>query len=201
MMELIDLRAISEGCDIEAVRTFGGAAMLECADVMNEVNKGAFQSIQHALMGTAKEVRDEAKAASSAIKDDDKKNAKKHLDKALELIKKGRKEAEEIEDDGFLEHIVISMIMSIVPYFGAIAYQVGFISNWLTLRNQVDKGAQYSNKHPERKKNAFLELIFGVARGAGYSRAQVLAGYDKMTKEIEKLKEKVDNMPDKKEDK
>ena len=143
-----------------------------------------------ALMGTAKEVRDEAKAASSAIKDDDKKNAKKHLGKALELIKKGRKEAEEIEDDGLLEHIVISMIMSIVPYFGTIAYQAGFISNWLTLRNQVDKGAQYSNKHPERKKNAFLELMFGVARGAGYSRAQVLAGYDKMTKEIEKLKEK-----------
>lgn len=201
MMELIDLRAISEGCDIEAVRMFGGAAMLECADVMNEINKGAFQSIQHALKGTAKDVRDEIKAASSAIKDDDKKNAKKHLDKAIDLIKKGRKEAEEIEDDGLLEHLVISMIMSLVPYLGTIAYQSGFYSNWFNLRDQVKKGAQYSNKHPERKKNAFLELMFGVARGAGYSRAQILTGYDKMAKDIEKLKEKVDEMPDKKEDK
>ena len=198
MFSIIDLRAISEGCDVEAVRIFGGTTMLECADVMNEVNKGAFQSIKHALMGTAKDVRDEAKAASEAINDNDKKNAKKHLDKALELIKKGRKEAEEIEDDGFLEHIVISMIMSLVPYFGSIAYQVGYISNWLNLRDQADKGAKYSNKHPERKKNAFLEIMFGIARGAGYSRAQILTGYDKMTKDIERLKEKVDNMPDKK---
>lgn len=198
MFSIIDLRAISEGCDVEAVRIFGGTTMLECADVMNEVNKGAFQSIKHALTGTAKDVRDEAKAASEAINDNDKKNAKKHLDKALELIKKGRKEAEEIEDDGFLEHIVISMIMSLVPYFGSIAYQVGFISNWLNLRDQADKGAKYSNKHPERKKNAFLEIMFGPARSAGYSRAQILTGYDKMTKDIERLKEKVDNMPDKK---
>lgn len=200
-MELIDLRAISEGCDIEGVRTFGGAAMLECADVMNEVNKGAFQSIKHALSGTAKEVRDEIKEASIAIKKEEKKTAKKHLDTALELIKKGRKEAEEIEDDGFLEHCVISMVMSLVPYLGSIAYSVGFWANWYNLRDQVDKGAQYSNKHPERKKNAVLEILFGVTRGAGYSRAQVLAGYDKMAKDIEKLKDKVNEMPDKKEDK
>lgn len=97
MMELIDLRAISEGCDIEAVRTFGGAAMLECADVMNEVNKGAFQSIQHALMGTAKEVRDEAKAASSAIKDDDKKNAKSIWVKPWNLSRKAAKKLKRLK--------------------------------------------------------------------------------------------------------
>ena len=39
MFSIIDLRAISEGCDVEAVRIFGGTTMLECADVMNEVNK------------------------------------------------------------------------------------------------------------------------------------------------------------------
>ena len=167
--------------------------ILEAADILNtycidEVNKGAIQSIQAAFSADIKTGKAMLAAAKENIKKGETKKAKTQLDAAIKAFKDGRKEAEKIEDDGFLEHMLIGGIMQLIPVVGSIAYAVGHVISWYNLRKQSDKGDAYSNKHPDRKKNLALEFFFGKLRGAGYSRSTVLAGYDKFIEECEKLK-------------
>ena len=158
---------------------------------MNEINTGAFQSISHAMKGYSKTAKEYMNNAKIQIRDGKEKEAKESLDRAIKVLKEARKEAEQIDDDGFLEHIAIQMIMNLVAPIGTIAYMVGHYYSWYTVRKQSDKGDAYSNKHPERKKNLVLEFFLGKLRSAGYSRSMILAGYDKLIGECEIIKKSI----------
>lgn len=159
---------------------------------LNEINTGAFDSIQHAMKGYSKQATTEINNAKMHIRDGKYAEARKALDRATKIIKSARKEAEMIDDDGFLEDMVISFVMSLFAPIGSIAYLVGHYYSWYTLRKQTDKGDAYSNKHPARGKNLFLEFILGKLRGAGYSRSMILASYDKLIDQIEIIKKSID---------
>ena len=191
-MELIDLRAISEGCDIDAVEMFGGDILMESAEALNEVMTGTTDAIKVAFSDDAKKARAEMKLAKNAVKEKNKKAALNHIDECVKLCKKLKEDAKEIDDDGFLSHWLTNIILSIVPYIGMIAVSVNLVLSWYNLRDQSDKGnMKYSNRHEDRKKNLALEYFFGNIRAAGYSRANVLAGLDKMISEAEILRDKV----------
>lgn len=191
-MELIDLRAISEGCDIDAVEMFGGDILMESAEALNEVMTGTTDAIKVAFSDDAKKARAEMKLAKNAVKEKNKKAALNHIDECIKLCKKLKEDAKEIDDDGFLSHWLTNIILGIVPYIGMIAVSVNLVLSWYNLRDQSDKGnMKYSNRHEDRKKNLALEYFFGNIRAAGYSRANVLAGLDKMIGEAEVLRAKV----------
>lgn len=204
MMELIDLRAISEGCDVDAVEMFGGEIMMENAAALNEVMKGTTDAIKVAFSDDAKKARQEMNLAKNAVKEKNKKAAIDHLDECIKLCKKLKEDAKEIDDDGFLSHWLTNMILGIIPWIGMIAVSVNYIISWYNLRDQSNKGnMKYSNRHENRKKNLALEYFFGNVRAAGYSRANVLAALDKMIGEAETLRAKVkdsdfDKTPEKK---
>lgn len=158
---------------------------------MNEVNTGAIESIQHVFKGYSKEAKEHMQNAKRLQSQDKPKEAKDEINKAIEILKKGRKEAEQIDDDGILEHIVISMIMGVFGPLGALAYNIGFFISWYNLQSQSAKGDTYSNRHPDRDRNLILEGLFGKLRGAGWSRSNVLAGYDKLIKECENVRNRM----------
>lgn len=185
-MNLIDLRAISEGCDIDEVENIGGYAALY------EINTGAIQSIKHAMAGNTKEAKALMVEAKILARDGKRSEARKKLDKAIALLKQNRREAEEIDDDGILEHILIASVMSIVPTVGSLAYSIGYYISWYHLRQQAAKGDTYSNRKATRSPNLIKEALFGPLRAAGYSRSVVLAGYDKLIEECEMIKRNLD---------
>lgn len=195
MMSIMDLRAISEGYSVDAVEMFGGDLLLESSAELNEVMTGVFDAIQVALSDDAKFARNEMKLAKNAVKNKQKKEALIHIDKAIDACNKVKVAAKDIDDDGFISTVVKSFILGIIPYIGAIATSVEYVTSWINLRNQSDKGAmKYSNRHPNREKNLVLEYLFGGIRAAGYSRAQVLAGLDKMINELNLLRNQVKDM-------
>ena len=155
---------------------------------MNEVNTGAIESIQHVFKGYSKEAKEHMQNAKLLQSQNKTKEAKDEINKAIEILKKGRKEAELIDDDGILEHIVISMIMGVFGSLGSLAYSIGFYVSWYNLRKQSAKGDTCSNRHSDRDRNLIPEFLFGPLRGAGWSRSNVLAGYDKLIKECENVR-------------
>lgn len=161
-------------------------------DQLNEINTGSIDSIKHALEGKSKLGKEALASAKRKYNKGDYKGAKADIDDAIDALKDARSEAEEIDDDGILENLLIAAIMSIVPVFGSLAYTVGMFYSWYTLRKQSDKGDAYSNRHPNRQKNFVLEFLFGKLRGAGYSRSMLLSGYDKLIGECQKLKKLID---------
>lgn len=202
-MELIDLRAISEGCDIDAVEMFGGDILMESAEALNEVMTGTTDAIKVALSDDAKKAREEMKLAKSALKEKNKKAAIDHTNECIKLCKKLKEKAKDIDDDGILSKILTNLILGLIPFVGYIAISVNYIISWYNLRDQSDKGnMKYSNRHENRKKNLALEFFFGSNwRAAGYSRAQVLAALDKMIGECETLVKKIKDMDFDKEEK
>jgi hypothetical protein len=189
MGALSELRAISEASS-EELRYINH--LHECANVMNEVHTGAIESIKHALSVNNQEAKDLMTQANSQIRDGKKAEAKKSLDKAIKILKENRKKAEEIDDDGLLEHLLISSLMSMIPGVGSIAYAIGYYAEWYALRDQSSKGDVYSKAHPGMRKNLAMEFFFGKLIAKGYSRNTVLAGYDKLIDECESIKRHID---------
>lgn len=202
-MELCDLRAISEGYDIEAVDMLGGNVLMESAEALNEVMTGTTDAIKLALSDDAKNAREEMKLAKNALKEKNKKAAIDHANECIKLCKKLKEQAKDIDDDGMLSKILTNMILVMIPIVGAMAVSVNQVISWYNLRDQSDKGnMKYSNRHEKRKKNLALEFFFGSNwRAAGYSRAQVLAALDKMIGECETLVKKIKDMDFDKEEK
>lgn len=190
-MEYLRSIALSESAEEAQFWSHMNEQAIRVDQAMNEINTGAFQSISHAMKGYSKTAKEYMNNAKIQIRDGKEKEAKESLDRAIKVLKEARKEAEQIDDDGFLEHIAIQMIMNLVAPIGTIAYLVGHYYSWYTVRKQSDKGDAYSNKHPERKKNLVLEFFLGKLRGAGYSRSMILAGYDKLIGECEIIKKSI----------
>lgn len=167
--------------------------MIETASELNEINKGPFEAIAHVMQNRTKNAKALIQEANKAYRDEDYKTAKKKIDQAIDELKKNRKDAEKIDDDGFLSTITTSMILSLAGPIGTLAGSIGFFYSWYTLRTQTDKGDTYSNRNPERKKNLILEFFLGKYRAAGWSRSMVLASYDKLIDEANRIKSKIDN--------
>ena len=190
-MEYLRNIALSESADEAEFWSHMNEQAIRADQAMNEINTGAIQSIQHAMKGYSKTAKEYMTNAKVQIRDGKTKEAKESLDRAIKDMKEARKEAEQIDDDGMLEHILISSIMSMVPLIGSLGYAVGHYYSWSTVRTQSDKGDAYSNRHPGRKKNLVLEFFLGPLRGAGYSRSMILAGYDKLIGECEIIKKSI----------
>ena len=167
--------------------------MIETASELNEINKGPFEAIAHIMQDRTKNAKALMQEANKAYRDEDYKTAKKKIDQAIDELKKNRKDAEKIDDDGFLSTITVSMILSLAGPIGTLAGSIGFFYSWYTLRTQTDKGDIYSNRNPERKKNLILEFFLGKYRAAGWSRSMVLASYDKLIDEANRIKSKIDD--------
>lgn len=173
------------------IKNESAQALTEAEDALNEINTGAFQSIKAAFSAHLKAAKTYMNMAEQHLSKGENDKAVQAYDTAIRELKAGRKEAEKIDDDGLLEHVVIMGIMTLVPVVGNIAYSVGRIYNWYNLRKQNKKGDTYSNKHKDRRKNLVLEFFLGPARAAGYSRSTVLAGYDKLIKECETMRSSI----------
>lgn len=167
--------------------------MIETASELNEINKGPFEAISHVMQDRTKNAKALMQEANKAYRDEDYKTAKKKIDQAIDDLKKNRKDAEKIDDDGFLSTITVNMILSLAGPIGALAGSIGFFYSWYTLRTQTDKGDTYSNRNPERKKNLILEFFLGQYRAAGWSRSMVLASYDKLIDEANRIKSRIDD--------
>lgn len=189
MSYLSELRAISEA-STEELRYI--TYINECAKSLNEVHTGAIQSIQHAISHNNDEAKGLMQDANRYIRDGKKAEAKKAIDKAIKILKDNRKEAEKIDDDGLLEHLLIASLMSMIPGIGSLAYSVGYYAEWYCLRTQSDKGDEYSKAHPSMRKNLAMEFFFGKLIAKGYSRNTVLAGYDDLIAECEAIKRRID---------
>ena len=198
-MNLAELSCLGEcGADPMLIENFGIDAINETAEILDEAKVkmqfGAIQSIKQAFSADNKAAKEELAAAQRAYNKDDKAEAKKHIDTAIKSLEAARKEAEKIDDDGVLETMLIASVMSMVPGIGSFAYTIGFYYSWYCLRDQSSKGDEYSKIEPSRRKNFALEYFFGKYRRAGYSRATLLAGYDKLIDEAYNLKKRIDNM-------
>lgn len=160
------------------------------AEALNELHTGAFQSIKHIIDGHNKEGKSFMADAKRSYAKGDYKQATKEVDLAIKSLKDARKVAEGIDDDGIIESIAFGML-SFVPIIGSLGMTVGHIYNWYNLRKQADKGDVYSNTKASRGKNFALEFLFGKFRHAGWSRASILAGYDKLLRECDLIKKKI----------
>ena len=167
--------------------------MIETASELNEINKGPFEAITHVMQDRTKNAKILMQEANKAYRDEDYKTAKKKIDQAIDDLKKNRKDAEKIDDDGILSTITVSMILSLAGPIGTLANSIGFFYSWYTLRTQTDKGDTYSNRNPERKKNLILEFFIGKWRAAGWSRSMVLASYDKLIDEANRIKSRIND--------
>lgn len=185
-MEHIELirNMLTESADVVEVNR----KLIQCSS-LDEVHTGAIQSIQHAFSDKLKDAKQCIREANQLASDGKNADAKKKLDEAIKLLKDGRKDAEKIDDDGILEHLIISGVMSIVGPIGTLAVNVGYYVSWYNLHTGAKEGkVEYSKTHPTMKPNLVMEWLFGKLIAKGYSRATVLAGYDKLIKECETLK-------------
>lgn len=187
---LTELRAISEA-STEELRYIN--YINECVKSLNEAHTGALEAIEHAITTNNQEAKDLMAKANSQLRDGKKADAKRSVQSAIKLLKENRKKAEQIDDDGILESLIISSVMSLIPGVGSLAYSIGFYASWYTLRTQSDKGDEYSKAHPSMRKNLAMEFFFGKLIAKGYSRSVVLAGYDKLIDECYAIEKRIDN--------
>lgn len=106
-MTLCDLRAISEGYDIEDVELFGGTLL------MNEAFDAVRSKIRLKLSADMKEAKAEMRLARKLSRTDIKESIK-HYDKSLTVLKRLRQQAKQIEDDHIAEYLTIAFFKVIV---------------------------------------------------------------------------------------
>ena len=160
---------------------------------MDEVNWGTSQSVKEAFSSEMKDGRSALKAARTQLNSGDYDTAKTNVERAARCLKVGRKRANEIDDNGFIESALYGMALSMIPVVGIVAGAVHTYAGMFNLRKLSKEGRmQYSKKHPERKKNLVLEILFGTSRSAGFSRSLILSAYDKLIKECEYLSKQID---------
>lgn len=157
---------------------------------MSEVNLGMSQSLEAIprVKADIEAAKSELQDARSLIAADKKKEAKQKLDACIKSLKAGRANVDSIDDDGILERLIISAILSIVPLIGSLAMQIGFYYSWYTLRSTTAKGATYSKNHPGWKPNIVWEFFLGSLQAKGWSRSTLVHAYDKVISECETLR-------------
>lgn len=104
--DLIDMRAILEGCDVDAVNCFGGAYCLQ-----EGANIQSFK-IQNS---------ENAKKAKAAAKSGDKNKAVSKYEEAIKYLKLLKKDCEAIDDDHIVMVFLDSFIRAMIPELAAIA--------------------------------------------------------------------------------
>lgn len=197
-MNIFDLRMLSESADYQEVDSRMHIMALESADYSKELNEGmgdvgASESIEFACRKDIRQAKKTIREANKALKKGDKAGAKKKCDEAIKLLKQIRDEAEQIEDDGIIESmIIVFCIQFVLGGFGSIVWDLGMFAQTFMLRKQTNKGGMnYSNKYPYKDKNLIMEVLFGKFQSAGYSRAQVLTGLDRLISKAEKIKNSI----------
>lgn len=106
-MTLRDLRAISEGYNIEEVELFGGTLLV------NEAFDAVRSKIRLKLSADMKEAKAEMRLARKLSRTDIK-AAIKHYDKSLTALKRLYQKAKQIEDDHIAEYLTISFFKILV---------------------------------------------------------------------------------------
>lgn len=106
-MTLCDLRAISEGYNIEDVELFGSTLL------MNEAFDAVRSKIRLKLSADMKEAKAEMRLARKLSRTDIKESIK-HYDKSLTALKRLRQKAKQIEDDHIAEYLTIAFFKILV---------------------------------------------------------------------------------------
>lgn len=106
-MTLRDLRAISEGHNIEDVELFGGTLL------MNEAFDAVRSKIRLKLSADMKEAKAEMRLARKLSRTDIKESIK-HYDRSLIALKGLRQQAKQIEDDHIAEYLTIAFFKILV---------------------------------------------------------------------------------------
>src|SRR5699024_10614227 len=110
--DLIDMRAILEGCDVDAVDCFGGAYCLQ---------EGAnIQSFKIQNSENAKKAKSCIKEAKAAAKSGDKNKAVSKYEEAIKYLKLLKKDCEAIDDDHIVMVFLDSFIRAMIPELAAI---------------------------------------------------------------------------------
>lgn len=111
--DLIDMRAILEGCDVDSVDCFGGAYCLQ---------EGAnIQSFKIQNSENAKKAKSCIKEAKAAAKSGDKNKAVSKYEEAIKYLKLLKKDCEAIDDDHIVMVFLDSFIRAMIPELAAIA--------------------------------------------------------------------------------
>lgn len=173
MATLYDLRAISEGYDIDDVEIYGGEELLTEAFEGHKAKKALKSS------KAMKAAKNEIKLARKMAKTDPQAGLK-HFDNAIKALKDLRKEAEQIPDDhiaealtlAFVRFFVTNTLIGLIGVGAIVGYSVKSaqtISGMIQFISNLDKIKKAANVFGTV--NGIISSIIGFAKIDNYTTA------------------------------
>lgn len=193
-MEIRTLREFAE-CDPQDVMMYQKIMMAECA--LNESYGNIAKGFKEYMAGHIRTAKNHMNDAKKYIKNGNKSAAKASLRKAIDEIKRGRSEADKMDDDSLLEQVVIMLVIGLAPCITGCAAAIyaglgiemifGMLYIYTQQKMIMDKSHIDEVQKKIRGKTAAEAYGISYKEHKRITRYALLQAYDNLIKDCETL--------------